>query len=141
MAETVFSNLRTRGTLAVVGLATLATAVVTTIGITTANITTANVQTLSGSTIKNTAGTFVVDGTDVESTITYSGSVVRAIGGFTGSTLTVSDTSGSGAINVYGPDGGGVCFFDTDAAGWTVCSYLNGVQACSIAQAGYCPRS
>jgi len=57
MAETVFQNLRTRGTLAVVGVATLAsvvitTATITTIGVTTANITTANVQTLSGATIR-----------------------------------------------------------------------------------------
>lgn len=71
---------------------------------------------------------------------TVTGTVLKATSSFTGATMTISDTTGSGNINVYGPDGGGVCFFDSDAAGWTVCSFLNGVQACSIAAAGYCPR-
>lgn len=68
------------------------------------------------------------------------GGTVKATTAFTGATLQVNDTTGSGAINVYGPDGGGMCFFDLDAGGWTVCSYLNGAQLCSIAAAGYCPR-
>jgi hypothetical protein len=72
---------------------------------------------------------------------TITGTTIKATGSFTGATLQINDTTGSGNINVFGPDGGGVCFFDTDAAGWTVCSYLNGVQACSIATAGYCPRT
>jgi hypothetical protein len=74
------------------------------------------------------------------SATTITGTTIKATGSFTGATLQVNDTTGSGAINVYGPDGGGVCFFDLDAGGWTVCSYLNGAQLCSIAAAGYCPR-
>lgn len=160
---TTFTSLRVSGTATIATLVatavTLTTVAITTLTSTTANITTANVQTLSGttilatevgdviegttisgSTIRNTAGTISIDGTDLESNLTISGATVRAITGFTGATLMISDTSGSGAINVYGPDGGGTCFFDTDAAGWTICSYLNGVQACSIAAAGVCPR-
>lgn len=80
--------------------------------------------------ISGTTGTFT----------NVNGTTVKATGSFTGATLTISDTTGSGNLNVFGPDGGGVCFFDTDALGWTVCSYLNGVESCSIATAGYCPR-
>ena len=68
-----------------------------------------------------------------------SGAVLEFRGSFSGTTLTVSKT-GSGNINVFGSDGGGMCFFDTDAAGWTVCNALNGAFSCSIATAGYCPR-
>lgn len=85
-------------------------------------------------------------GTAVSLTLTnltvtnVNGSVVKATGSFTGATLQVNDTTGSGAINVFGPDGGGMCFFDLDAGGWTICSYLNGAQLCSVAAAGACPR-
>ena len=115
MAETVFQNLRVRGTLTLVGLTTLVTAVVTTLTVTTGNFTTANIQTLSGTTIlatevgdsiegttisgatiRNTAGTFLVDGTDVETTVTISGTTLRMSGTMSGaSTLTLSALGGS----------------------------------------------
>lgn len=73
----------------------------------------------SGSTFVAGGGLTVIDG-NFETQGTASGSrlEVNKIG------------AGSGVIRVSGPDGGGDCFLDSDAAGWTQCSYLNGVQTC-----------
>ena len=43
--------------------------------------------------------------------------------------------AGSGMIVVNGSDGGGSCFQDSDGAGWTQCSYLNGTQTCATVAA------
>lgn len=127
MAETTFRNLRVKGTLAVVGVLTAGVFAVTTLTGTTGNFTTVNVQTLSGATIKNTAGTFTVDVTDIESTLTYSGSIVRAKSSFTGATLKVTPTTGSAAVTIYGgAKGSHICIFDTDGGGWTEIDALNG---------------
>ena len=96
MAETVFSNLRLRGTLAVVGITTLATAgittaTITTLGVTTATVGTANVQTLSGSTVR--AKTFS-GATLYRSGTQHQGALCRQTGGLIGACSTAVNESG-----------------------------------------------
>jgi len=107
MAETVFSNLRARGTLVVVGLATLGTAAVTTLTlttgtITTANITTANIQTLSGATID------MRDSGDLIRASTLSGATLSVNGGGSGKIL-CSKTDGTVGFCSDAAYGTGVC--------------------------------
>ena len=126
-SPTQFQNLKAKGTLVVVGLATLASATVTTLvvttsTVTTANITTANVQTLSGATVNAMQANGIVEA------LTISGSVLKSF-----------PNSGSGKLLLSGSKGGTLCIYDTDAGGYSQCDTLNGTMTCRIASAGQCP--
>ncbi len=129
MAESVFDNIRIRGTLATVGVLTAATFVATTITATTGNYTTVNTQTLSGATLRTTAGDTVINASGVTS-----------IDRLSGSKLVVNATSaGTGQLVVSGSLGGAFCIQDVDNAGWTLCDALNGTLTCGVADAARCP--
>lgn len=89
MAETVFDNLRIRGTLTLVGVTMLVTAIITTLTVTTLTATTGNFQTMSGATLKLGGGTTTITGT-TSGTLTIVGAI-RGMSTLSGaSTLTLS---------------------------------------------------
>jgi len=124
--STVFQNLRARGTLVVVGLATLGSIAGTLATITTINSTTINVQTLSGSTIKNSNGSIVIDSVDFETTLNISGSTLRMTSTISGaSTITLSPLGASPTFKVLCPKAGGVIGTMTVTATGTVLKTCN----------------
>jgi len=57
------------------------------------------------------------------------------------SILDIDKGTGYGQITVNGSSGGCMMFRDTDDAGWTECSYLNGTQTCTLDADGVCDGS
>lgn len=106
----------------------------------TLDATTLEAVTVSGSTLRNTDGSISIDGTDLETTKTISGSTIRAITVFSGAKLAITPTTGTAALVLFGgAKGSHQCFFDTDAAGWTALDCLNGTCTGRIASAAECP--
>lgn len=119
MAESILSNLRVRGTLAVVGVTTLATLVATTLSVTTLNAVSGEVATLSGTTINVLQPNGTINALTIEA-ITVSGATVRSLV-LSGATLNV---------------GTGIILKDTDGSGCSALHLKNGVVS---AQTHDCP--
>ena len=54
------------------------------------------------------------------------------------STLDIDQGTGKGQVTIDGSTGGCLMIRDTDDAGWTQCSTLNGVMTCSVDSDGIC---
>lgn len=99
MAETVFDNLRIRGTLTLAGVTTLVTAIITTLTVTTLTATTGNFQTMSGATLKLGGGTTTITGTTANLTLSPLGPSVNKLACIkAGGTLGYIAVTASGTI-------------------------------------------
>lgn len=115
------------------------TALESTTTATTVNAQTVNATTLSGWTLRTnlqlaTSGSLVVEGA------TTMVGVLTAQNTISGALLRVTQPgAGTGKVVINGSLGAEVCYRDTDNAGWTACTYLNGVETCATANAATCP--